>query len=317
MATAMVISLFSGCSNFTANDRHYDYGQKNVKAYADYSKNKHGPDGGLFLDPYFISLIQNLNGEKVLDVGCGAGPWSIYAAQNGGIVSGLDIQPGMIEAAIKATEVAGLSDKIRYLVGDASNLPYVRGSFDRAISICVGCNLPKEIFKKHIEEIQRTLKADGVAAIAAPTSLHVVFSDGSRKENEVHKHIQAVLAELPDNPSREEIADKLSKLTEVLSATFYVKAGRLTLLTSENEVREGDQIWRKLPKPIVPNFYYRAESYEKAIKEKGLEYTTYMPHFNSEAERSVYNASVPAHEKLGPAYVTNAPFVIFHVKKSA
>src|SRR3989338_1552169 len=83
---------------------HQEYGLTNVQAYAEYSKCKHGPDGSLFLDPYFAKLVVGLRNQKVLDVGCGAGPWSIYAAKNGGFVWGIDIQPEMISAARVATQ---------------------------------------------------------------------------------------------------------------------------------------------------------------------------------------------------------------------
>lgn len=260
-------------------------------------------------------MIQDLDDHKVLDIGCGAGPWSIYAAQNGGIVSAIDIQPAMIEVAKKATRAAGLLDKIEYVVGDATELSYEDNFFDRTISICVGCNLPKLIFKKHIQEIQRTLNTNGIAAIGAPTSLHVVFTDGTKNEAEVHDHIQKVLTSLHDNPKREEITDKLSELPEVLSATFYIKDNRLTLLTQENELQEGDKIWRKLPKPIVPNYYYRNDSYTKIFNELGLKYKTHMPHFDSETERLAYNSTALSSEQLGPAYAAHAPFAIYLISR--
>lgn len=302
-------------SHYAEDDKHYDYGQKNVRAYAEYGKDKHGADGGLFLDPYFTPLIRDLTGERVLDIGCGAGPWSIYAAHQGGIVSGIDIQQGMIDAARKATEVAKLSDKIQYLVGDAANLPYEGGLFDRAISICVGCNLPPEIFRKHIEEIGRVLKQGGMAAISAPSSLHIVFTNGIKSEAEVHQHIQEVLDALPNNPTRKEIAEKLSELNEVFSATFYIRDSRLTLLTSASELKEGEKIWRKLPKPVVPNYYYRNESYQRIFEELGLNYKVYLPHFSSEEARAEYNTQAPENEYLGPAYVSNSPFVTFEIVK--
>ncbi|MCA9507129.1 MAG: hypothetical protein KC505_01750 [Myxococcales bacterium] len=37
------------------------YTSSGTKAYA---KSKHGPDGGKFLDPYFIPHISSLNGKK-------------------------------------------------------------------------------------------------------------------------------------------------------------------------------------------------------------------------------------------------------------
>lgn len=82
-----------------------------------YAQTRHGPDGELFLDPFFMPFIQDLNGKVLLDAGCGAGPWAIYAAKEGAIVYGVDIQPKMIEESQKAALRENISDKILFEVG--------------------------------------------------------------------------------------------------------------------------------------------------------------------------------------------------------
>lgn len=89
--------LGQGCHT----DRGTDYSEKAVLAYAE---SNHGPDGALFLDPYFKKDLEALNREKVLDAGCGAAPWAIYAASNGGDVYAVDIQENMIIEAQRAAQ---------------------------------------------------------------------------------------------------------------------------------------------------------------------------------------------------------------------
>ncbi len=292
------------------------YGKKNIDAYVKYSESNHGSDGALFLDPFFKPAIETLEGRFVLDIGCGAAPWSIYAAKQGGRVWSIDIQPEMIEAAKQKVKTAQVEEKVSLSVGDASNLAYPRDFFDREISICVGCNLPLGIYEKSFQEIARTLKTNGIAVIGTPNSLDVVFTNGSKTAAEVQKHIASVLGNLPEDPSQEMISNSLSQLTEVLSATFYIKNQRLTLVTNEHELTEGEKIWRKLPVPIVPNRYHSQLSYINAFKESKLKILSVTePHFSNEAERANYNAQASTEGKLGAEYVTHAPFAIYYVTK--
>lgn len=292
------------------------YGKKNVEAYVKYSESNHGSDGALFLDKYFKPAIENLNGKKVLDIGCGAAPWSIYAAKQDGRVYGIDIQPEMIQAAKLKVVAEGLEEKVEVSVGDASALTYGDDFFDREISICVGCNLPEGVFEKSFAEIARTLKKDGIAVVGTPYSLDVVFTNGSLSNDKVMLHINEVLGTLPDDPSQDIIVDKLSELTEILSGTFYIKNRRLSLVTDEKELQEGEKIWRKLPKPIVPNRYHSKESYLEAFRVNNLNVVqSFFPHFNSEDDRVAYNSLLTSEEKLGSEYVSHSPFAIYFVTK--
>lgn len=306
----VLCSLFGSISH---TDKGTDYGEKAIVAYAE---SNHGPDGSIFLDPCFKHDIENLNNEKVLDAGCGAAPWAIYAAEHGGDVYAIDIQEGMIQAAKKAVKDTKVSHKISLLVGDVSKLPYKDNFFDKAISICVGCNLPFESLEKHFSELQRTLKNNGTAVIGAPTSLDVVFSNGSRPDSEILLRIQEVLSKLPDKPNPELIAEKLSQLEDVLSATFYIKNNRVALVTDEKDLQEGEKIWRKLPKLVVPNCYYSRDYYIKMFKKHNFYIEKVdVCHFKNEEERVSYNKNVPVSSRLGRSYVSHAPFIIFHVKK--
>jgi len=307
----LVLHAYFGFICHTDNGTRY--GEKAVNAYAE---TNHGPDGSLFLDPYFKPDIEHLEHQTVLDAGCGAGPWSIYAAKQGGEVYAIDIQEEMIQAARKAVQIAGVADQVTINQGDVARLPYEENFFDKVISICVGCNLPFPSFEKHFSEIQRTLKDNGIAIIGAPSSLDVVFSNGSKTDIEVFFHIQEVLNQLPDNPSSEEISEKLNQLEEVLSASFYIKNNRLSLIANEKGVTQGEKIWRKLSKLVVPNHYYSNDFYVDVFDRCGFDVQKIdLPHFTSENSRLEYNEKASPSSRLGRAYVTDSSFIIFHIKK--
>jgi SAM-dependent methyltransferase len=72
-------------------------------------------------------------GERVLDVGCGAGQTSLDAARAGGQVLGVDVSEQMLERA--RVRAAGV-DNVEFVLGDAQTHPFERASFDVAISRC-------------------------------------------------------------------------------------------------------------------------------------------------------------------------------------
>jgi ubiquinone/menaquinone biosynthesis C-methylase UbiE len=74
-------------------------------------------------------------GERVLDLGCGAGLDSILAARlvaPHGQVDGVDLAPGMIAAA-RAAVAEALLDNVTIAEAAAENLPLASGSMDVAV----------------------------------------------------------------------------------------------------------------------------------------------------------------------------------------
>ena len=146
--------------------------------------------------------------------------------------------------------------------------------------------------------------------------MDTVFTNGSKTTKKVQKHIAEVSASLPNNPSQDLISEKLSMLTEVLSATFHIKNDRLALVTDVKDLSEGEKISRKLPVPIVPNRYHSNDSYLQELRNSNLQIVRIeTPHFLSEVSRIAHNQAVGADQQLGPEYVSHAPFIIYHVTK--
>jgi SAM-dependent methyltransferase len=69
-------------------------------------------------------------GERVLDVGCGAGQTSLEAARAGGRVLGVDVSERMLERARQRAE------GVEFVLADAQVHPFERASFDVVISRC-------------------------------------------------------------------------------------------------------------------------------------------------------------------------------------
>lgn len=71
-------------------------------------------------------------GKRVLDFGCGNGETSLYAAQHGATIVGIDISPVSVQNAAREAERLGVSDRTTFEVQDAEALTYPDASFDMA-----------------------------------------------------------------------------------------------------------------------------------------------------------------------------------------
>jgi len=75
------------------------------------------------------------DGARVLEVGCGPGQLSIRLSREYGLdVSGLDLDPAMIERARANADRASHERRPSFLVGDVASMPFPDGSFDLVVS---------------------------------------------------------------------------------------------------------------------------------------------------------------------------------------
>jgi len=305
---------------------------------AKYATARHGPDGAMFLDPVFLPNLDNLIGQHVIDIGCGAGPWSVYAANQGAKVFGIDYQMGMLKNAKKAVVDADTDSKITLANADGAALPAADNEFSLALSINVGCNLPntstvkvsdpeksldysKEVgFEPHFKEMARVLKEGGRAIVTAPTSFGEVFTRGDKLKTEVVVAIQNELDEIGNSQDSSVIKMHLDKLENVYRATFAWRDDKWVLITDESQLKSGEMIWRKLPGLTVPNFYHNESEYVQAAEKAGLKVTeVHHKLFKTENEREHYNVSASPEKNLGPEYSQEVggkpPFVVYIFEK--
>ena len=84
-----------------------------------------------------LDLLGDVNGLRVLDVGCGDGDLAADLARRGAHVTGVDASPAMIEAARDKASREGLD--MEFLVATAQNLPFPPGHFDSVAAVTILC----------------------------------------------------------------------------------------------------------------------------------------------------------------------------------
>jgi ubiquinone/menaquinone biosynthesis C-methylase UbiE len=125
----------------------------------------------------YLSLKE---GERILDIACGAGELSLKIAERGCVVYGIDLSEKAINSAKRFAEREKIA--CEFEVGNAGDLPYPDGYFDKGVK-----HIEDDI--KALKEVSRVLKPDGGIVLTVPSLTHLIGD----KIKERHRKIAYVV----------------------------------------------------------------------------------------------------------------------------
>lgn len=167
------------------------YWNTRAEGYAMSSREELDGESRKYWEEELCRLLDGKNYQKVLDIGCGPGFFSVLLAQMGYEVTAVDYTENMLEEAKKNAKSYGVSIDFKKM--DAQNLAFADETFDLVISRNVLWNL--ECPCKAYEEWLRVLKKGGSILNCDGNFYYYVkdadYGDRTRWE---HRHMQGVCA---------------------------------------------------------------------------------------------------------------------------
>lgn len=121
---------------------------------------------------WIISMLGDLKGKRVLELGSGAGEGAVYLAKQGAQVTATDLSTGMLEVVKKVAAIHGVAVDTK--VASADDLSqFDAGSFD----VVYAANLLHHVdIGKCLDEVQRVLKPGGLGAFWDPVAHNPVIN---------------------------------------------------------------------------------------------------------------------------------------------
>lgn len=119
-----------------------------------------------------FSLLPELRGKRVLDIGCGMGTFTIEAASRGAQAVGLDLAPAGIAAAqriAKSETASGAS----FTLADAAVLPFADRSADIVIAADFTEHLDDDTLGRVLNDLARVTRTGGTLVIYTPEAAHL------------------------------------------------------------------------------------------------------------------------------------------------
>jgi SAM-dependent methyltransferase len=114
--------------------------------------------------------VRNVEGWRVLDVGCGYGFYSLDFARRGARLIGCDLSLTALEASLQTGQGLGLDGRTAYMAADGSLLPMASEGFDLIFCNCVLEHIDDD--RLALAEMHRTLRPGGLLYLTVDSAEH-------------------------------------------------------------------------------------------------------------------------------------------------
>jgi ubiquinone/menaquinone biosynthesis C-methylase UbiE len=133
--------------------------------------------------PGISEFLGNLEGQHLLELGCGSGKMAVLLAKSGAKVTAFDLSPVSV---VTARDMATANDTdIDFAVASGENLPFATDSFDVIFGKSILHHL---IINLGRHDIYRVLKRGGMAVFVEPLGMNPVLTFARKYVPYHHKH---------------------------------------------------------------------------------------------------------------------------------
>ncbi|WP_449349827.1 class I SAM-dependent methyltransferase [Streptomyces shaanxiensis] len=138
-----------------------------------------GPADDMFTAAERNFLLNKIRpGQRVLDMGCGTGRFTVPMAELGADVTGLDLSRAMLDMARDKLSAQGLEADLRE--GDMAALPFPDESFDVVTSMLALMHIPLQDRPAVFAEVRRVLRPGGRMLLGVKNTLIEQFFKADR-----------------------------------------------------------------------------------------------------------------------------------------
>jgi len=191
-----------------------------------------------FNKEFRFRIIGNLEGKRLLDVGCGDGPNMAMFAKMGADVTGIDVSPGALDVAHRRAEANGVADSVRLVCSPIETADLPEHSFDVVWGDGILHHVLDEL-EPTVRRLSRWVKDDGLIVFSEPVNL---FEPLRRLRRLVPVHTDATPGERPLVPAELEI---VRKYVPDLRIRHYMLLGRLDRFVLVNYNYERSSAFRR------------------------------------------------------------------------
>jgi ubiquinone/menaquinone biosynthesis C-methylase UbiE len=82
-----------------------------------------------------LAALAPLEDQKVLEIACGTGRFTVMLAEESADIVGLDISAPMLQEARQKAQQKGVDDRLEFMRGDAARLPFPDNHFDTVFAM--------------------------------------------------------------------------------------------------------------------------------------------------------------------------------------
>jgi Methyltransferase domain len=105
--------------------------------------------------------------SKVLDIASGrGGPALLLASTYGCTIEGIEISQDFLDVAVERIEASGLSERVSFRLGDASEEALVAGSYD--VALCLGASFVWGDLARTLDALEPAVRPRGHVVVGEP-----------------------------------------------------------------------------------------------------------------------------------------------------